>query len=110
MSTAIETEQWRSVESSELLEKRTYKSGRVNYYVKSSYAKTWGRVEGYLAEEHWLAEKWFVKEEEYKQIKQEQNEGNMRRFWLSMAQKVGGFDAHKLREEKRFGIQKDGTV
>ena len=90
MSTAIKTEQWRSIESSELLEKRTYKSGRVHYYVKSSYAKTWGRVEGHWAESIWLKKKWFVKEEEYKAIKEEEAMNTMRNFWLSQAQRAGG--------------------
>ena len=89
MSTAIETEQWLAVHSSEVLEKRTYKSGRILYYIKGSMEK-WGRVETSWAEDHWIKNKIFVKEDEHRAIKREAEKLAMRKFWLTQGHIAGG--------------------
>jgi len=97
MNTAIESEEWRSIDSIEKMQKRTYKSGAVRYYTKG-YRK-WYRLDECMAL-HWLKQKYFVKQAEYKIIKEEESKDTMRKLWLRIGQKLGGFDWVKHRVDK----------
>jgi len=98
MNTAIATEQWLGVESSELLEKRTYKSGQVRWYSKGFYACY--RLEASTAK-HWLMKKYFVKQDEYDAIKAKETDMMMLRYTLRLAQRAGGFKTTYERDKER---------
>ena len=85
MNPAISTEQWRAVESTQVLEKRTYESGQVRWYSKGHYR--WYRTEKSMAL-HWLEKKVFVKADEYDDIKKKEAEMMALRFFLIQAQKL----------------------
>jgi len=98
MNTAITTEQWLGVESSEVMEKRTYESGQVRWYSKGFYG--WHRLEAGTAK-HWLNKKYFVKQDEYDAIKAKESEMMMLRFYLTQAHKAGGVKPKYERDKER---------
>ena len=85
MNTSIKTEQWRSVASTQVMEKRTYESGQVRWYHKGHHR--WYRTDKSMAL-HWIDKKFFVKEDEYKKIKADENLKMIFRFHLLQAQKL----------------------
>lgn len=87
---AIAIETWIARDSSETIEKRTYKSGKVRYYMGMN--RKW-LIETQLAL-HYINKEIFISIEQKEKLVKEEWEAVGRRVLLMRAQEIGGFDRH----------------
>lgn len=83
------TEQWLNLYNTDKLEKRTYQSGQVRWYICSF--KKWRRIEDFTAT-RWVALKTFITPKEYIKSREDESTKMMLRYYLRKGQMIGSYN------------------